>query len=80
MVEELCGVEALECLAHEQIFPCELDFDDWLRRGTDDDATRRVVEGSLAERPAATDCFAVDEHDGRRVLTPRLWLGRWRSQ
>ncbi len=41
--------------------------------------------GALSRRLAplvrsvhGVDCFAINEHDGHRVLTLRMWLGRWR--
>lgn len=72
------GQRAGFALVDEQRLPFELDFDDWLRRGTQDVAARALVERALAERPAAGDCFTVAARDGGRVLTLRMWLGTWR--
>jgi SAM-dependent methyltransferase len=58
-------------LEAEQVVPLELDYADWLARGSGDPA---LVEAALAERPGGTDSFRVA--DG--VLHMRLWLGRWR--
>jgi len=65
-------------LEDEQVFAYELDFDDWLRRGSADAAARQLVESLVNEGPATSGCFAIDECDGRRVLALRMWLGRWR--
>jgi len=60
---EAAGLE----LEHERLFPFELDFDDWLQRGSADGAARELIER-----------FDVSERDGRRVLQLRMWLARWR--
>jgi len=56
----------------------ELDFDDWLRRGTDDPAAHELVALALADRPPGIERFVVGERDGGRVLTLEMWLGVWR--
>jgi SAM-dependent methyltransferase len=65
-------------LEHEEVFAARLDFDDWLARGSGAAAAAATIEGLLAERPAAAECFRVVERDGRRVLELRMWLARWR--
>jgi SAM-dependent methyltransferase len=65
-------------LEEERLAPFEIDFDDWLRRGTDSPEARRLVEIALSQRPRAVECFGVRARDGRRTLELRLWLGRWR--
>jgi ubiquinone/menaquinone biosynthesis C-methylase UbiE len=65
-------------LEREDRFPLGLDFDDWLHRGTADPAAWALVERLLAQRPGGTECFAVSERDGARILTLQIWLGRWR--
>ena len=72
------GERAGLTLEHDQIVPLELDFDDWLERGSAGPASAAVIERQLGERPAATECFAVSERDGARVLELRLWLSAWR--
>ncbi len=74
MLGEQAGLE----LEHEQLFAFELDFDDWLQRGSADPDARELVERALTERPHASECFDVSERNGRRVLTLRMWLARWR--
>jgi ubiquinone/menaquinone biosynthesis C-methylase UbiE len=66
-------------LAREQRFSFELDFDDWLHRGTDDQDARDLVELSLARRPAGSDCFSVSPQPLGRVLRLQMWLGVWTS-
>jgi SAM-dependent methyltransferase len=58
-------------LDEERIVPLELDYADWLARGSGDPA---LVERALAERPGGVECFRVA--DG--VLHLRMWMGRWR--
>jgi SAM-dependent methyltransferase len=55
----------------------ELDFDDWLARGSGGAGARDVIAGLLADPPAGARCFSVQERDGRRMLGLRLWAGRW---
>ncbi|HYB29524.1 MAG TPA: class I SAM-dependent methyltransferase [Solirubrobacteraceae bacterium] len=70
---ERAGLE----LERERRFAFELDFDDWLRRGTSDPAARQLVELALAGRPRGTDFFKVEEQPQGRVLTLQMWLGFW---
>jgi ubiquinone/menaquinone biosynthesis C-methylase UbiE len=65
-------------LAHQERFPFELDFDDWLQRGSDSQAVRDLIELSLAGRPEGTDCFSVTIKPTGRVLRLQMWLGVWR--
>jgi ubiquinone/menaquinone biosynthesis C-methylase UbiE len=61
----------------EQRFAFQLDFDDWLRRGTSDPAARHLAELALAERPHGTECFKLQDQPRGRVLTLQTWLGLW---
>lgn len=72
------GRKARLTLVHEQTFAFELDFDDWLQRGTDDEAARDLVELSIASRPAGTDYFCVERRPSGRILRLQMWLGVWR--
>jgi SAM-dependent methyltransferase len=65
-------------LEKQELVPFELDFDDWLMRGSGGSGARVVIDRQLQERPESAECFAVGERDGRRVLELRLWLSRWR--
>jgi SAM-dependent methyltransferase len=64
-------------LEDEALLPLELDFDDWLARGSGGRDARDVIEGLLADPPAGARSFAVQERDGRRTLGLRMWAGRW---
>lgn len=70
---ERAGLE----LEREQRLAFELDFEDWLRRGTPDPAARELAELALAERPHGTDCFALKDRQQGRALTLQIWLGLW---
>ena len=65
-------------LVAERRLPYELDFDDWLARGTADAGARRLVQRALAQRPDGVECFDVRAGHGGRVLTLQIWVGRWR--
>jgi SAM-dependent methyltransferase len=62
-------------LEAEEILPLDLDFEDWLERGSGGAQARALIERSLADRPRGTECFRIA--DGRLEL--RLWIGRWRA-
>jgi len=64
-------------LTHQQRFAFELDFDDWLQRGTGDPTAQGLAELALSDRPAATECFTVQGRDQGRVLRLQMWLGLW---
>ncbi len=69
---EQAGLE----LDYERFLPLELDYDDWLERGSADDEARGIIAQALARRPPNVTCFEVSERDGRRILRLRLWLAR----
>lgn len=71
------GCPAGLTLSHEQRFSFELDFDDWLRRGTDDQDAQGLVELSLLERPLGSDCFSIRTQPDGRILRLQMWLGIW---
>jgi hypothetical protein len=58
-------------LEDERIVPLELDYADWLARGSGDPA---LVAAALAARPGGAESFRV----AGGVLHLRMWLGRWR--
>jgi SAM-dependent methyltransferase len=64
-------------LDEERLVPIELDFDDWLARGSGGRANAALIERALAAPPPGAECFALTERDGRRVLVLRLWNARW---
>src|SRR5579875_2819353 len=67
------GLELIE----EERFAFELDFDDWLQRGTDDRISQELVERSLADRPQGSECFQVRASSSGRVLRLQMWRGVW---
>lgn len=69
---EQAGLE----LDYERFLALELDFDDWLERGSTDEEARAIIAQALARRPHNVTCFEVSERDGRRILRLRLWLAR----
>lgn len=71
------GERAGLTLRSEQRFGFELDFDDWLRRGTDDAASHALVERALELRPGGTERFAVTHGASGRLLRLEMWLGAW---
>ncbi|MBO0767767.1 MAG: class I SAM-dependent methyltransferase [Solirubrobacterales bacterium] len=64
-------------MVEERCFSFELDFDDWLARGTDDPKAVAMVDHALTVRPAGTDRFAVLAKPEGRVLRLAMWLGSW---
>jgi len=65
-------------LESERVIELELDYEDWLTRGSGGEAARDVIEGLVDEPPDGADCFTVARRDDRRVLRLRMWVGRWR--
>jgi SAM-dependent methyltransferase len=73
------GAAAGLILEHEQSGPIELDFDDWLARGSGGTVNAAAIERALIERPQQSDCFQVSERGGARILTLQIWIGRFRA-
>jgi SAM-dependent methyltransferase len=65
-------------LDREELVPFQLDFDDWLRRGSGGDATAPLIERLVAEVPAAAQRFRVVEEAERRQLALVNSVSRWR--
>ena len=67
-----CGLE----LESEQLIPFDLDYEDWLRRGSGGPAAAELIDRLLERLPAGSGCFRVyGGDDGRRLalvnsLTP----------
>jgi SAM-dependent methyltransferase len=72
------GARAGLTLEHDETVPLELDFDDWLKRGSGGSGAGALIERQLNARPDSAECFAVSDRGGRRVLELKLWLSRWR--
>jgi ubiquinone/menaquinone biosynthesis C-methylase UbiE len=61
----------------ETIVPIELDFDDWLRRGSEDPSVHRLVERLLDDAPAGAPRFRVRRDGAARTLGLDVWIGRF---
>ena len=61
-------------LEAEQVAPLELDYEEWLQRGSGTAAARLLIDRLVAE-PAAGDAFRVDGG----TLTLRWWAARFRA-
>jgi SAM-dependent methyltransferase len=65
-------------LEHEQPIPLDIDFDDWLARGSGGRVAGPLVDQLLAQRPGGAESFRVTAGDTGRRLHQRYWLARWR--
>jgi SAM-dependent methyltransferase len=71
------AVAGLE-LVEERLAPVDIDFDDWLARGSGGQSSASLVAELLREQPAAAESFRVVDRDGPRRLRQHYWLGCWR--
>jgi SAM-dependent methyltransferase len=71
---ETAGLE----LESEQLIPVELDYEDWLQRGSGGEAAEKLIDRLLAEAPAGAESFRVSGEPGQRRLVFRTMLLRWR--
>jgi len=62
----------------EQLIPVELDYEDWLRRGSGGAAAAELIDRLLGEAPEGVECFLVSGEPGQRRLVFRSMLLRWR--
>jgi len=65
-------------LDEEKLIPIEIDFDDWLERGSGGADAADLVARLLREQPPGAESFKVIQGEGGRRLRQRYWLGRWR--
>jgi SAM-dependent methyltransferase len=72
------GEEAGLELEQERLVPIEIDYEDWLARGSAGQAASPLIERLLAERPSGAESFRVTPGKSGRRLHQRYWLGRWR--
>jgi SAM-dependent methyltransferase len=72
------AAEAGLALEHEQLIPLDIDFEDWLARGSGGRAAGPLVDELLAQRPEGAESFRVTSGEEGRRLHQRYWLGRWR--
>ena len=71
------AVAGLE-LESEQLIPFELDYEDWLRRGSGGAAAAGLIDRLLEHLPEGSGCFRVSEGDDGRRLTLVNSLTCWR--
>ncbi|HEX3173000.1 MAG TPA: class I SAM-dependent methyltransferase [Solirubrobacterales bacterium] len=72
------GAAAGLVVEDEEIVPVDIDFDDWLARGSNGRAAAGLIEHLLNEQPAGAESFRVVQGDNGRRLQQRYWLVRWR--
>lgn len=65
-------------LEEERLVPIEIDYEDWLARGSAGQSASPLIERLLAERPGGAESFRVSAGPEGRRLHQRYWLGRWR--
>jgi SAM-dependent methyltransferase len=78
--ESLRGMGAAAGLVveHEELMQVDIDFDDWLGRGSGGQAAAGLVARLLDEQPAGAESFRVVSGEGGRRLHQHYWLARWR--
>ncbi len=69
-----CGLE----LESEQLIPFDLDYEDWLRRGSGGPAAAELIDQLLERLPEGSGCFRVYESDEGRRMSLVNSLTRWR--
>jgi SAM-dependent methyltransferase len=62
----------------EEIVLVDIDFDDWLARGSNGRAAAGLVERLLDEQPTSAESFRVVQDENGRRLLQHYWLVRWR--
>lgn len=72
------GESAGLVLDEEGLIPIEIDFDEWLERGSGGTDAAGLIARLLREQPPGTESFSVSESPEGRRLRQRHWLGRWR--
>ena len=58
--------------------PFEIDFEEWLNRGSGGPANAELIERLLGEAPPSAASFVVRGEPGERTLSLRNSLHRWR--
>lgn len=62
----------------EELVPVDIDFDEWLARGSAGPSVAGLVTQLLDEQPSGAESFrVVDGEDGKRLLQC-YWVCRWR--
>ncbi len=65
-------------LDEEQVIPLDLDFDEWLVRGSGGPTATALIERRLTEAPASAESFRVSGEGKERRLALRNSVTRWR--
>jgi SAM-dependent methyltransferase len=65
-------------LEGERLIPVEIDYEDWLERGSGGEAAGLLIDRLLGEAPAGAESFQVSGEPGGRRLRFRSMLLRWR--
>ncbi|HET7417538.1 MAG TPA: methyltransferase domain-containing protein [Solirubrobacterales bacterium] len=73
-VGEEAGLEA----ESQRLIPFEIDYDDWLRRGSGGPAAAELIERLVQRLPEGSGCFRVYEGESGRRLALVNSLTRWR--
>jgi SAM-dependent methyltransferase len=72
------GAAAGLVIEHEDLVLVDIDFDDWLARGSGGPAAAPLVARLLDEQPAGAESFRVVSGENGRRLQQHYWLARWR--
>jgi SAM-dependent methyltransferase len=72
------GEAAELVLDEEKLIPIEIDFEDWLERGSGGAGAADLVARLLREQPPSAESFRISDGEAGRRLHQRYWLGRWR--
>jgi len=62
----------------DRVVPFEIDYDEWLNRGSGGPANAALIERLLGEKPATAESFVVSGEGEDRLLRYRNSLHRWR--
>jgi SAM-dependent methyltransferase len=71
------GERAGLALDSEQVIPFEIDYAEWLHRGSGGAANAELIDQLLSEAPAGAASFAVSGEGSERRLTLRNSVTRW---
>jgi SAM-dependent methyltransferase len=72
------GAAAGLVVEHEEQVPVDIDFDDWLARGSGGHAAAGLVTRLLEEQPPSAESFRVVKSEDGRRLHQLYWIVRWR--
>jgi SAM-dependent methyltransferase len=72
------GAEAGLVLEQERLVPVDIDFDEWLARGSGGVNVAGLVDRLLEMQPPGAEAFRVAEDERGRRLHQHYWLACWR--